>query len=34
MGDGLPIPSDDAYPKGLLGRFKNSVGGGGGADIW
>ena len=33
MGDGLPIPSDDGYPKGFLGKFKN----GGGrlmADIW
>ena len=30
MGDGLPIPSDDGYPKGFLGRFKN----GGEADIW
>ena len=35
MGDGLPIPSDDGYPKGFLGKFKNR--GGRGrlmADIW
>ena len=30
MGDGLPIPSDDGYPKGFLGKFKNGGGGGGG----
>ena len=29
MGDGLPIPSDDGYPKGFLGKFKNGWGGGG-----
>ena len=36
MGDGLPIPSDDGYPKGFLGKFKNGGGGGGRlmADIW
>ena len=27
MGDGLPIPSDDGYPKGFLGKFKNGGGG-------
>ena len=32
MGDGLPIPSDDGYPKGFLGKFKN--GGGEEADGW
>ena len=26
MGDGLPIPSDDGYPKGFLGKFKNGEG--------
>ena len=29
MGDGLPIPSDDGYPKEFLGKFKNGWGGGG-----
>ena len=34
MGDGLPIPSDDGYPKGFLGKFKNGRGGGEEADGW
>ena len=34
MGDGLPIPSDDGYPKGFLGKFKNGGGGEGEADGW
>ena len=34
MGDGLPIPSDDGYPKGFLGKFKNGGGGRLMADIW
>ena len=30
MSDGLPIPSNDGYPKGFLGKVKKGGGGGGG----
>ena len=34
MSDGLPIPSNDGYPKGFLGKFKNGGVGEGEADGW